>query len=135
MQLFVLNMHFECGSDGAVLIHGDDIIFIGIESWVTSKLLPGLASEFKLTQCYVKRHEGGSFEFLKRLHVIDPGYSSITIYPEPKHVTSMVEKFTKANGKPPRWCKTPCSSVPIPASEHPSLPLSESMVSEYQLLV
>lgn len=79
MQLFVLNMHFECGSDGAVLIHGDDIIFIGIESWVTSKLLPGLASEFKLTQCYVKRHEGGSFEFLKRLHVIDPGYSSITI--------------------------------------------------------
>lgn len=54
-------------------------LFIGIESWVTSKLLPGLASEFKLTQCYVKRHEGGSFEFLKRLRVIDPGYSSITI--------------------------------------------------------
>ena len=125
----------KCANDGAVLIHVDDIMFIGTEQWVTTKLLPGLAAEFKLTHSYVKRHEGGSFEFLKRLHVIEPGYSRITIYPEPKHVNSMVEKYTKANGKPTKLCKTPCSSTSLPSSSDPSQPLSESLASEYRSIV
>ena len=117
----------KCGADGAVLI--------GTESWVTTRLLPGLSSEFKLTHSYVKRVEGGSFEFLKRLHVIEPGYVSKTIYPEPKHVNSMVEKFSKANGKPPKLCKTPCSSTLLPASTDPSSLLSEAMAAEYRSIV
>ena len=126
----------KCGSDGAsVLIHVDDIMFIGTEEWVTTKLLPGLSAEFKLTHSYVKRHEGGSFEFLKRLHVIDPGYTRITIYPEPKHVNSMFETNTKANGKLPKLCKTPCSSTSLPSISDPGQPLSESLASEYRSIV
>ena len=125
----------KCGADGAVLIHVDDIMFIGTEEWVTTKLIPGLTAEFKLTHCYVKRHEGGSFEFLKRLHVIEPGYSSITIYPEPKHVKGMVDKYTKANGNPPKLCKTPCASSSLPSSSDPSQSLSDSLAAEYRSIV
>ena len=83
----------------------------------------------------MKRHEGGSFEFLKRLHVIEPGCSSITIYPEPKHVRSMVDKYTKANGKPPKLCKTPCASSSLPSSSDPSQSLSDSLAAEYRSIV
>ena len=92
----------KCGPDGALLIHVDDIMFIGPEEWVTTKLIPGLTAEFKLNHCYVKRHEGCSFEFLKRVHVVEPGYSSITIYADPKLVHSMIGKYTEANW----YCQT-----------------------------
>ena len=122
----------KCGTDGAVLTHDDDIMFIGAEDWVTTKLIPGLPAEFKLTHCYVKRHEGGSFEFLKRLHVIEPGYISVTLFPEQKHANSLVDKYTKANGKP---CKTPCASSSLSSSSDPSQSLSDSLAAEYRSIV
>ena len=66
----------KCGS-GAILLHVDDLLFHGTEEWATKELIPHLESEFKISYTFAPRHEGGSFEFLKRLHVIAPNYETI----------------------------------------------------------
>ena len=46
------------------------------------------------------RETGGGFEFLKRYHEIAPEYTSLTVHPEAKHVCTLFDRFTAANGKP-----------------------------------
>ena len=123
----------KCGS-GAILLHVDDLLFHGTEEWATKELIPHLESEFKISYTYAPRHEGGSFEFLKRLHVIAPNYETIVIHPEAKHVNTMVERFALANGKPAKLSKTPCLQNPAHfAANSPAL--SDWMSSEYRSLV
>ena len=123
----------KCGS-GAILLHVDDLLFHGTEDWVTRELIPHLESTFKISYTFASRHEGGSFEFLKRLHVISPNYESIVIHPEAKHVTTMVEHFTIANGKPAKLARTPCLNNPAQISLQSQL-LDEWMSSQYRSLV
>ena len=70
---------------------------------------------------------GGSFEFIKRLHVVEPNYEKLTVFSESKHVHTMWERIEKANGKAAKMSKTPCSVTPSAVSNESSEPLSESM--------
>ena len=93
----------------AMVLHVDDVLFMGDEGWINSCFLPELEKRFKLSSTVVSRASGGTFEFLKRYHVVDAGYTQITVYPEAKHVCAMYEKFAEANGRPAKLAKTPCS--------------------------
>ena len=102
--------------------------------WATQELIPHLESAFKISYTFAPRHEGGSFEFLKRLHVIAPNYESVVIHPEAKHINTMVERFAVANGKPAKLSKTPCLQNPTHfAANSPAL--SDWMSSKYRSLV
>ena len=94
---------------GVLLLHVDDVLIHGTESWINEVLIPSLHKEFKLTHMTVPRHKGGTLEFLKRIHVVEPNYTSITISAENKHASALIERFSKVDGKPPREAQTPCS--------------------------
>ena len=69
----------SCGSDGVLLLHVDDVLIQGSEQWISGTLFPSLEKEFKLTYTMVPRRDGGALEFLKRVHVIEPNYASMSI--------------------------------------------------------
>ena len=95
-------------------------------------MLEKLQREFRLTYTLVKRREGGELEeFLKRLHIIEPNYESITVCPEPKHSNSLIERFSQLDGKLPKICQTPSTGA-LPLD---SEPLDCDMASEYRSLV
>ena len=119
----------------AMVLHVDDVLFMGDESWLRNVFLPELEKQFKVSSTIVSREQGGSFEFLKRCHVIDPHYSQITVYPEAKHVCAMYDRYTKANGKPPRLSKTPCASTNAPLNAELDEPLTGSLAEEFRSLV
>ena len=75
----------------------------------------------------VSRDKGGTFECLKRSHVVDADYKKLTIYPEVKHVSAMFERYSKANGKQPKLAKTPCSPGSLAADAKMEEFLPESM--------
>ena len=53
---------------GVLLLHVDDVLFMGDEKWLRDTLIPKLESEFKMTYTIISRETGGGFEFLKRYH-------------------------------------------------------------------
>ncbi len=120
----------KCGNDGVLLLHVDDVLICGCEEWISNVLIPSLEKEFKLTYTMVKRQDGGSLEFLKRNHLVEPGYSSITITAEGKHASAMIERFSNIDGKLPvlllllllvlSTCVT-LISYPLRAAEYRSL--------------
>ena len=90
-----------------LLLHVDNVIFMGDETWLRDTLIPKLESEFKMTYTIISRQIGGGFEFLKRYHEISPEYTSLTVHPEAKHVCTLFDRYTAASGKPPKLFKTP----------------------------
>ena len=66
--------------------------------------------------------------------MIAPNYESIVIHPDAKLVTTMVERFSKANGKPAKLAKTPCLNSPAQLAVNSAL-LSDWMSGEYRSLV
>ena len=50
----------------AMVLHVDDVLFMGDEGWINSCFLPELEKRFKLSSTVVSRATGGTFEFLKR---------------------------------------------------------------------
>ena len=124
----------KCGDKGALLLHVDDVLILGDESWISDVLIPSLQKEFELTYTLLKRRTGGMLEFLKRMHVIEANYESITVYGELKHAHALIEKYTNIEGKPPRVAYTPISgTLPIPSS-HSTL-LSSKMAAAYRSMV
>ena len=122
----------RCQDKGVLLLHVDDVLICGSEDWISQSLIPKLEGEFKLTYTLVKRQDGGSLEFLKRTHVVEPNYASITISAEGKHASSLIERFSKVEGKLPRVSFTPSSdSISISKSDL----LSPSRAAEYRSLV
>ena len=67
---------------GCMLLHVDDVLFTMAEDFMKQKFLPELKKAFKLSVNWVDRKVGGSFEFLKRLHVLDVGFERLDIYGE-----------------------------------------------------
>ena len=67
-----------------MVLHGMMCCFWGAQQWLSDVFLPGLKEEFKLSSTLVDRSTGGTFEFLKRFHVVEPHYTEITVYPEEK---------------------------------------------------
>ena len=96
------------------------------------ELIPSLEKEFKLTYAMVPRRDGGALEFVKRVHVIEPNYATITISAEGKHASAMIERFSSIEGKLPRVAFTPCSdSISLSKSDF----LSPTRAAEYRSLV
>lgn len=89
----------KCGWDGAVFIHVDDIMFMDTGQRMTTKLIFGF--DVRAQACIAMwrgtRVEVSSFS---NLHIAKSTYKCIAMYLELKHVNSMVENYTKANGKP-----------------------------------
>ena len=120
--------------EGALLLHVDDVLILGREEWIADVLIPSLQKEFKLTYTLVRRHTGGMLEFLKRMHVVEPNYESISVYGEPKHANALIERYTIIEGRPPRVAYTPISgTLPIPSSD--STLLSPKLAAEYRSMV
>ena len=132
-QPCVLKIQRKC----AMVLHVDDVLFLGEQQWLSEVFLPGLKEEFKLSSTMVDWNSGGSFEFLKRFHVVEPQYKEITVYPEEKHIHTMFEKYSKANGKAPKLCRTPCnnSSTSKPHETGMEQPLNETLSAEFRSLV
>ena len=119
----------KCGDQGALLLHVDDVLILGDESWISDVLVPSLQKEFKLTHTLVRRCTGGMLEFLRRMHVVEANYESITVYGEPRHADALIERCSKLEGKPPRVAYTPISgTLPVPSSH--STVLSSKMAAE-----
>ena len=117
---------------GVLLLHVDDVLIHGTESWISEILIPSLEKECELTHTTIPRHQGGTLEFLKRVHVIEPNYTSITISAENKHASALIERFSKIDGKPPRAAYTPCSdSILLSKADL----LSPALATEYRSLV
>ena len=120
--------------EGALLLHVDDVLILGRECWISDVLIPSLQKEFKLTYTLVRRSSGGMLEFLKRMHVVEANYDSITVYGEPKHAVALIERYTKLEGRPPRVAYTPMSgTLPVPSST--STLLSAELAAEYRSMV
>lgn len=119
---------------GLLVLHVDDIMFMGSEQWVTDTLIPELKKDFKLSHHYVPRKTGGTFDFLKRTHLVEPDYASVTVYPKSKHVNTLVDRFSKADGRMPKLFKSPCVASSSFEKKNSSL-LPESLASEYRSLV
>ena len=121
----------------AIVLHVDDVLFMGDSQWLKDVFIPTLESEFRLSYTLVEHETGGSFEFLKRYHVVEPHYTEITVFPEPKHIHTMYERYTAANGKPPKLCKTPCSvgSQTFACDPHLEKPLHDLQANEFRSLV
>ena len=130
---FLMRIQRRC----AMVLHVDDVLFLGEQQWLSDVFLPGLKEEFKLSSTLVDRSAGGTSEFLKRFHVVEPHYTQITVYPEEKHVHTMFEKYSKANGKPPKLCKTPCNTSSTTTSLDAAMQktLSETLSAEFRSLV
>ena len=99
-QPSILKVNKANGS-GCLLLHVDDVLFTMSSDFMRQTFLPILKQAFKLSVTWVDRKKGGSFEFLKRLHVLDAGFEKLDIYGETKHVKQCVEMFKKANGGVP----------------------------------
>ena len=125
----------KVGSFAAMVLHVDDVLFMGDETWIRATFLPELEKEFKVSSTVVSRETGGSFEFLKRCHVVDVGYNQLTVYPEVKHVSAMFERYSRANGKHPKLAKTPCTPGCPPSDMKLDEPLPQSMAEEFRSLV
>ena len=141
-----LSSHFEvsvcpeqpcilrCKDKGVLLLHVDDVLICGDEQWISGELIPKLESEFKLTYTVVKRQEGGCLDFLKRVHIIEPNYESITVFSENKHATLLIERYSEIEAKIPRMAFTPLSGF-LPSSSPDSELLSATLAAEYRSLV
>ena len=124
----------RCQNKGVLLLHVDDVLICGDEQWISSELIPKLESEFKLTYTVVKRQEGGCLEFLKRSHLIEPNYESITVVSENKHATLLIERYSEIEAKMPRTAFTPTSGF-LPTSSPDSDLLPATLAAEYRSLV
>lgn len=93
---------------GVLLVHVDDVLFLADSGYVQNKLMPMLTSTFKVSMTVASR-TGGSFFFLKREHVVEPNYESVTIVTENKHIKQAYQQYCKF-GSTPKAHKTPGAS-------------------------
>ena len=76
--------------------------------WSRCIVVPAIRETFKAAMAYAPR-TGGSFTFLKRLHVLEPGSSQLHIFAENKHIKQAYNLYAW-HGKPPRAHATPAAS-------------------------
>ena len=124
----------RCQNKGVLLLHVDDVLICGDEQWISDELIPKLETEFKLTYTVVRRQEGGCLDFLKRVHIVEPNFESITIFSENKHATLLVERYSEIEAKIPRTAYTPSSGF-LPSSSLDSELLPTTLAAEYRSLV
>ena len=82
----------EADGGGALLMHVDDVLFVLDEKYLLQKFMPASRETFKAAMSYAPR-TGGSFSFLKSLHVLEAGYSQLRIFAENKHLKQAYDLF------------------------------------------
>ena len=117
---------------GALLMHVDDVLFVLDEKYLLNKFMPAIRETFKAAMEYAPR-TGGSFSFLKRLHVVEAGYSQLQIYAENKHINQAYELYAK-HSKPPRVHATPAASH-VFSSKDASDPLESSLIPIFRSIL
>ena len=94
---------------GILLLHVDDVLFLMDQNFLETEFKARLNKHFKFSLSYAPR-TGGSFEFLKKMFELSPGYEKLTIIPQTKHIKQIYDIYTKYNGKPARLHNTPVNA-------------------------
>ena len=118
----------EADDGGALLMHVDAILFTLDEKYLLQKFMPAIRETFKASVEYGPR-TGGSFSCLKRLHVLEAGYSQLHIYAENKHIKQAYDLYSQ-HSKPPRVHATPAASH-VFSSKDMSEPLESSLIPTF----
>ena len=122
----------EADGGGALLMHVDDVLFALDEKYLLQKFMPAIRETFKASMAYAPR-TGGSFSFLKRLHVLESGYSQLHIYAENKHIKQAYDLYSQ-HSKPPRVHATPAASH-VFSSKDTSEPLESSLIPIFRSIL
>ena len=117
---------------GALLMHVDDVLFVLDEKYLLHKFLRAIRETFKAAMEYAPR-TGGSFSFLKRLHVLEAGYSQLHIFAENKHIKQAYDLYAR-HSKPPRVHATPAASH-VFSSKDTSDPLESSLIPIFRSIL
>ncbi len=117
---------------GALLMHVDDVLFVLDEKYLLHKFMPAIRETFNAAMEYAPR-TGGSFSFLKRLHVLEAGSSQLHIFAENKHINQVYELYAKYS-KPPRAHATPAASH-VFSSKDTSGPLESSLIPIFRSIL
>ena len=122
----------EEDSGGALLMHVDDVLFVLDEKYLLHKFMPAIRETFKAAMEYAPR-TGGSFSFLKRLHVLEAGYSQLHIFAEDKHIKQAYDLYA-GHSKPPRVHATPAASH-VFSPKDTSDPLESSLIPIFRSIL
>ena len=122
----------EADGGGALLMHVDDVLFALDEKYLLQKFMPAIRETFKASMAYAPR-TGGSFSFLKRLHVLEVGYSQLHIYADNKHIKQAYDSYSQ-HSKPPRVHSTPAASH-VFSSKDTSEPLESSLIPIFRSIL
>ena len=117
---------------GALLMHVDDVLFSLKEEYLLQKFMPVIRETFKAAMGYAPR-TGGSFSFLKRLHVLEADYKQLHIYAENKHIKQSYDLYAR-HSKPPRVHATPAASH-VFSSKDLSDPLESSLIPIFRSIL
>ena len=117
---------------GALLMHVDDVLFSLDEKYLLQKFMPAIRETFKAAMSYAPR-TGGSFSFLKRLHVVEADYKQLQIYAESKHIKQSYDLYSR-HSKPPRAHATPAASH-VFSSKDTSDPLESSLIPVFRSIL
>ena len=115
----------QADGGGALLMHVDDVLFSLKEEYLLQKFMPAIREIFKAAMAYAPR-TGGSFSFLKRLHVLESDYKQLHIYAGNKHIKQSNDLYAR-HSKPPRVHATPAASH-VFSSKELSDPLESSLI-------
>ena len=122
----------EADGGGALLMHVDDVVFALDEKYLLQKFMPAIRETFKASMAYAPR-TGGLFSFLKRLHVLEAGYSQLHIYAENKHIKQAYDLYSQ-HSKPPRVHATPAASH-VFSSKDTSEPLEPFLIPIFRSIL
>ena len=112
----------------ALLIHVDDVMYVGKESFVQEEFLPKLRTQFEISEQHVKR-VGDAFQFLRRTCELTT--EGLRIYPG-KYAEDMVDAYEKELGRA-KLQKLPCGQEILEPDE--TTPLGEHLAGLYRSLV
>ena len=114
--------------DMASLIHVDDVMYVGKESFVQEEFLPKLRTQFEISEQRVKK-VGDAFPFLRRTYELTT--EGLRIYPG-KYAEDMVDAYEKDLGRA-KLQKLPCGQEILEPDE--TTPLGEHLAGLYRSLV
>ena len=122
----------QADGGGALLMHVDDVLFSLKEDYLLQKFMPAIRGTFKAAMAYAPR-TGGSFSFLKRLHVVEADYKQLHIYAENKHIKQSYDLYAR-HSKPPRVHATP-AAFHVFSSKDMSDPLESSLIPVFRSIL
>ena len=116
------------GQKMMLLIHVDDVMFVGEKDYVMEQFIPDLKQSFEISEQHLTG-EGSSFQFLRRTYVEIEG--GLKVMPG-KYAESMIEMYEEKMGRA-KMQKLPCGPEVLEADG--SVELKAELASLYRSLV